>query len=67
MILFSNFVLSSFTRNFLKKVFFPGDFEGAKFLKEYENNSQGIILVMISCRRVNRYGPSCLPSNSTQL
>ena len=44
--------ITNFTRNFLKMSFFPGDFEGAKFLKNYENHSQGIIFATISRRRV---------------
>ena len=32
--------------------FFPGHSESTKSLKNYENNSQGIIFVIISCQRV---------------
>ena len=48
--------ITNFIRNFLKKSFFPGDFEGANPLKNYENNSQGIIFVIISCQGVFRTG-----------
>ena len=39
-------------RNFWKKSFLPGDFEGANSLKNSENNSRGIIFVIILCQRV---------------
>ena len=48
--------ITNFTRNFLRKSFFPGHFEGAKILKNYQNNSQGIIFKIISFRRANHRG-----------
>ena len=34
--------IKNFTRHSLKSLFFPGDFEDAKSLKNSENNSQGL-------------------------
>ena len=54
--------ITNFTRNFLKMSFFPGNLESAKSLK---NNSQGIIFVVISCRRVPSLQTKLLiPQNS---
>ena len=39
-----------FTREFLTKSVFPGDVEGAKFLKNYENSAQGAIFVTLRVR-----------------
>ena len=44
--------ITNFARNFWKKSFFPGDFEGANSLKNSKNDSRGIIFVIISCQRV---------------
>ena len=42
----------SFTRNFVKKPLFPGDFECRIPQKLRKRHSQGIIFAIISCQRV---------------
>ena len=44
--------ITNFTRNSLKKSFFPGNLESATSLKNYKKNSRGVIFVIISCQRV---------------
>ena len=44
--------ITNLTRNSLKMSFFPGHSESINTSKITTNNSQGIILVIISCQRV---------------
>ena len=49
--------ITNFSHNSLKVPFFPGDFEGAKSIKNSkEKHSQGMIFVAILCQRALMLG-----------